>query len=53
LRTTNVREAVRLSRKYTCFIMCDKKKGKGWMKISGYVSTGGSILVSGEDMVDY
>ena len=39
LRTTNVYEAIQLSRKYTCLIMSNKKKGTGWMKISGQLKT--------------
>ena len=41
LRTTNVYEAVKLSRKYTWLIMSNKKEGSGWKKISGQVKTSG------------
>ena len=44
LQTTNVYEAIQLSRKYTCLIMSNKNKGTGWMKISGQVKSSNQEL---------
>ncbi|MGR0480955.1 MAG: DUF6538 domain-containing protein [Candidatus Electronema sp. V4] len=58
LRTDNVYEAVKLSRKYTSLLMSSRSQGSGLMKISGQINSSDQerilMLTEGsQDILDY